>query len=552
MTLSEAIEFAAAAQWNGQYNLFHLVHEGKTYSGLTETELATNLYAERSDECWPDNDEEIGGDGEGEAMKEEYDHPVTPEGDQPGNDGPEPEVVQWQDVYEKGQGYGHTLVVRYNGVTYRIEDDTDSIVVNADVEGGDPATAASLARKFKMGTSDWTHGLDPALELKQPGWIKYDKFPVQVWDGGGVEFSHLAEGTVWSDGKASGAACMGDGEGEASEESAENKTLDSGGKSNGGEGVASGPEGFKNAVLDAQSGGEYGGNKTDVHERWNFQPNTLKEDCSSTVGACLPAAMAAKLDANKDGEAPPIYEVAEAESWLKPDVRKRLAEARTPEQQKLDEAAPVVKESEFVNDEGEEEYDFYDGDKVILKDPYGGRAEGIFTLSQWDGNRGWIGDKDGRGWSVRGYQIEPAPEEEEDNENFYGEDESCDECGAECRGTYCSANCQEKGQRGLEPGFRESNDFGGKKAAPFGSEDSDGDNDGSTDSDDDSDDSSDDDSSDDDSDSGKPWESTVDAFSALLEGRRETCSCPECGTGLTDAESTAPCPECGYDGEDDE
>lgn len=62
-----------------------------------------------------------------------------------------------------------------------------------------------------------------------------------------------------------------------------------------------------------------------------------------------------------------------------------------------------------TGEEDPEEKDLHNGMKVKLVDPYAGKhAHEIFTLSQWDGERGWIGDKNGRGWSVGSHQIEPA------------------------------------------------------------------------------------------------------------------------------------------------
>ncbi len=58
-----------------------------------------------------------------------------------------------------------------------------------------------------------------------------------------------------------------------------------------------------------------------------------------------------------------------------------------------------------VNVEENEEVEFQNGDKVRLKPPYAGGDE-VFTLSQWDGRRGWIGDEQGRGWYVKGFQIQ--------------------------------------------------------------------------------------------------------------------------------------------------
>jgi len=63
-----------------------------------------------------------------------------------------------------------------------------------------------------------------------------------------------------------------------------------------------------------------------------------------------------------------------------------------------------------------EDYDFGNGDRVVLTPEYQDKPGEVYTLSQWDGNRGWIGDEDGRGWFVRGYQIELAPEEDDEDD----------------------------------------------------------------------------------------------------------------------------------------
>ena len=131
MTLQEARDLADAARWNGQFNLFHLSHGGKDYTGLTETELATNLYAGRADD-----------------------------------------TIQ-----------------------------------------------------------------------------EADKLPEE-------------------------------------------------GDTHGGEGIADGPEKFKVSTIDITTNKPYGGPQPHVTEsRPNFQPNTLKEDCSTTASACLPKGLLKKLDA---------------------------------------------------------------------------------------------------------------------------------------------------------------------------------------------------------------------------------------------------------------
>lgn len=92
----------------------------------------------------------------------------------------------------------------------------------------------------------------------------------------------------------------------------------------------------------------------------------------------------------------------------------------------MEKTASLNKVADHLEDEeGMEEPEFHSGMKVRLKEPYAGNeANEIFTLSLWDGEKGWIGDEQGRGWYVRGYQIEPVldSEDEEDiEENFYTE-----------------------------------------------------------------------------------------------------------------------------------
>jgi len=55
------------------------------------------------------------------------------------------------------------------------------------------------------------------------------------------------------------------------------------------------------------------------------------------------------------------------------------------------------------------DYNFKNGDRVKFVPNYaGGEAGEVFTLTQWDGNKGFVADKHGRGWYVRGFQIEKA------------------------------------------------------------------------------------------------------------------------------------------------
>lgn len=50
--------------------------------------------------------------------------------------------------------------------------------------------------------------------------------------------------------------------------------------------------------------------------------------------------------------------------------------------------------------------EFKNGDKVRLKAVWDYIADEVFILSQWDGHKGWIGDKQGFGWFIYGNQIE--------------------------------------------------------------------------------------------------------------------------------------------------
>jgi len=75
-------------------------------------------------------------------------------------------------------------------------------------------------------------------------------------------------------------------------------------------------------------------------------------------------------------------------------------------------SADVVKKQEVK----EAEYDFNDGDLVVLVPPYAENPDEVFTLSQWDGKRGWIGDEDNRGWYVTGDMIAHAPDGDDDDD----------------------------------------------------------------------------------------------------------------------------------------
>lgn len=76
--------------------------------------------------------------------------------------------------------------------------------------------------------------------------------------------------------------------------------------------------------------------------------------------------------------------------------------------------ADVVKKQEVK----EAEYDFNDGDLVVLVPPYAEDQDEVYTLSQWDGKRGWIGDEDNRGWYVEGHMIAHAPDGDDDDDDM--------------------------------------------------------------------------------------------------------------------------------------
>ena len=60
---------------------------------------------------------------------------------------------------------------------------------------------------------------------------------------------------------------------------------------------------------------------------------------------------------------------------------------------------------------------FKSGDRVRLVPDYADGGDEVFTLSQWDDEeqKGWIGDEDGRGWYVRGFQIEKVEDIDDDD-----------------------------------------------------------------------------------------------------------------------------------------
>jgi hypothetical protein len=50
--------------------------------------------------------------------------------------------------------------------------------------------------------------------------------------------------------------------------------------------------------------------------------------------------------------------------------------------------------------------EFKNEDKVRLKAVWEDIPDEVFILSQWDGRKGWIGDKQEFGWFIYGNQIE--------------------------------------------------------------------------------------------------------------------------------------------------
>ena len=76
-----------------------------------------------------------------------------------------------------------------------------------------------------------------------------------------------------------------------------------------------------------------------------------------------------------------------------------------------------VNEYDDYSDDDDENYDdFQNGDRVKFKGAYDDGSGEVFTLSQWDGvtGRGWVLDDDGRGWSVKGFQIEKVDDEDDE------------------------------------------------------------------------------------------------------------------------------------------
>lgn len=45
------------------------------------------------------------------------------------------------------------------------------------------------------------------------------------------------------------------------------------------------------------------------------------------------------------------------------------------------------------------------GTKIKFKPDYDDGSGEVFTVSQWDGSKGWAGDAQGRGYSFRLYQV---------------------------------------------------------------------------------------------------------------------------------------------------
>lgn len=73
----------------------------------------------------------------------------------------------------------------------------------------------------------------------------------------------------------------------------------------------------------------------------------------------------------------------------------------------------------------EVEHEFHDGMKVKLTPQYADKdPDEVFTLSSWDGNKGRISDEQGRGWNIRGYQIVPVEDSEEETDSEGNEDDT--------------------------------------------------------------------------------------------------------------------------------
>ena len=105
---------------------------------------------------------------------------------------------------------------------------------------------------------------------------------------------------------------------------------------------------------------------------------------------------------SEDGKYYDKLEKVEKESSVKKSINKSGIEKRS---------------SEYTAD------DFYNGMKVKLKPEYEDNSGEVFTLSQWDGRKGWIGDSQGRGWYANWTQLIPVDDEEDYTDNDeYDED----------------------------------------------------------------------------------------------------------------------------------
>jgi hypothetical protein len=94
---------------------------------------------------------------------------------------------------------------------------------------------------------------------------------------------------------------------------------------------------------------------------------------------------------DNSGAAGPQYNVRDGSSQV--EVPGKINHARQ------------VQSDPAVN-ENDEESSFKNGDKVKFTPEYAGQhPDEVFTLSQWDGKKGRVSDKNGRGWYVRKYQI---------------------------------------------------------------------------------------------------------------------------------------------------
>ena len=64
------------------------------------------------------------------------------------------------------------------------------------------------------------------------------------------------------------------------------------------------------------------------------------------------------------------------------------------------------------------------GSQIVFKPEYADTSGEVFTVSQWDGNRGWAGDEHGFGWYFTANQVVEVEVEDEDDDFEDDEEEA--------------------------------------------------------------------------------------------------------------------------------